>query len=101
MKFSFPKPRLNIVYLARRLGYRPLKFKGAELHCRRSLAGNNYPRFHLFIKEDKDRNALIFSLHLDQKRVCYKGSPAHSGEYDSRVVKQEAERIKQMMSKLG
>jgi len=54
-----------------------------------SLAG--YPRFHIYLKETK--TDYIFNLHLDQKRTVYSGTKAHQGDYDSQIIKEEAERI--------
>jgi len=56
-----------------------------------------YPRFHIYLTV-KD-SGLIFDLHLDQKKPSYKGTAAHSGEYDGEVVAREAERIKQILKK--
>ncbi|MDP2683428.1 MAG: hypothetical protein Q8P20_00060 [bacterium] len=61
----------------------------------RRLSGANYPRFHLYIKE-RD-NGLEFNLHLDEKQPSYQGHTAHSGQYDSELVQQEMERIKQVL----
>ncbi len=54
-----------------------------------SLAG--YPRFHIYLKENK--TDYIFNLHLDQKKPVYAGAKAHQGDYDSDIIKNEAERI--------
>ncbi len=88
--------RENINTVVRRLGYKPLGYtdKG-ELNCVRPIAGD-YPRFHIYLKEDQ--NTIRFSLHLDQKRPSYNGSTAHSGDYDSDIVKQEAQRIQAMLA---
>ena len=61
----------------------------------RPLERSGYPRFHLYLKINKDE--VVFDLHLDQKRPTYKGSPAHAGEYEGKVVENEAERIKQIL----
>jgi hypothetical protein len=37
------------------------------------------------------------NLHLDQKAPKYEGTPAHAGDYESKVVKREAERIKRII----
>ena len=58
-----------------------------------SLAG--YPRFHIYLKESKAD--YIFTLHLDQKRPVYKNAKAHQGDYDSNIIKNEAERIKKKL----
>ena len=57
---------------------------------------SGYPRFHIYLKEENDN--LIFNLHLDQKRPIYKGVAAHAGEYDGKIVEEEAERIKEILS---
>ena len=93
MKFSVQKPDKNILVLIRKLGYMPRGNDGKEFNCMKFLGGREeYPRFHLFIKQDKDNN-LLFSLHLDQKKPSYKGSSAHSGEYEGKLIEKEKERI--------
>ena len=86
----------NIYTLARKIGYH---FQGEnkekdEFVFTRPSKG--YPRFHLFLKMEKNDN-LIFNLHLDQKRPIYKGTTAHSGEYEGETVEKEAERIKLLL----
>lgn len=86
------KKNENVVSLMRRLGYVPKGVKGEEFHCVKYLSNGDYPRLHLFIKQDKDNN-LFFNLHLDQKKPSYKGSPAHSGEYEGKLIEEEKKRI--------
>jgi len=90
MKFSIKKNE-NILSLTRRLGYAARGTEGEEFNCVRILGGNGYPRFHLYIKQEKDN--IFFNLHLDQKKPSYQGNPAHSGEYEGELVEQEKERI--------
>lgn len=97
MIFVIKNPQDNITNLTRKIGY---YFLGEipekrEFVFIRPLGRDGYPRFHLYITE-KD-NELIFNLHLDQKKPIYKGMPAHSGEYEGKVVETEAERIKQIL----
>ncbi len=101
MKFVTKKTKENVANLSRILGYRPMSIIKGELNCQRPLANANYPRFHLFIKESKEKDRLAFSLHLDQKRPSYSGSSAHSGEYEGGLVKSEAERIKKIIENIG
>ncbi|NQU77324.1 hypothetical protein HQ544_01355 [Candidatus Falkowbacteria bacterium] len=63
-----------------------------ETSYTRRLASGFYPRFHIYVNQE-DPQGLILNLHLDQKKASYEGQKAHSGEYDSDLVKQEAERI--------
>jgi len=49
-----------------------------------------YPRFHMYVNSE---DPLILSIHIDQKQASYGGQTAHSGDYDSDLVKQEAKRI--------
>lgn len=97
MKFTINKPQDNILNLARKLGYMPRGAEGKEFIFVRPLLGRDYPRFHLYIKEDKEKSALFLNLHLDQKKPSYAGSPAHSGEYQGELVEKEAERIKEIV----
>ena len=95
MKFVVRKQKENTANLARKLEYRPIETKEGELVCVRYLGTSGYPRFHLYIKENKEE--LVLNLHLDQKKPSYSGSPAHSGEYEGEVVEKEAERIKKIL----
>ena len=90
MKFFIKNTGENIVNVMRKIGY----YFQAENQFIRPLERSGYPRFHLYIKTNKE---LIFNLHLDQKGPVYKDSPAHSGEYEGQVVENEAERIKQIL----
>lgn len=57
---------------------------------------HSFPRFHIYAKQEGED--LIMNLHLDQKRPIYRGTSAHSGEYEGEIVEKEAERIKQILS---
>ena len=97
MKFILRGPfKENIYSLMRKVGYHFQKKdeEKGELIFICPLERSGYPRFHLYFKIEQDE--LIFNLHLDQKRPIYKGTSAHSGEYEGAVVKKEAERIKQI-----
>ena len=59
----------------------------------RRLGTGFYPRFHIYVNREQN-NGTELNLHLDQKRASYNNQTAHSGEYDSDLVKQEGERIK-------
>lgn len=91
MKFAIKNTGENTTNLMRKIGYLFQK----ENQFVRPLGRNGYPRFHLYIEENNDE--LIFNLHLDQKKPIYKGSPAHAGEYEGKVVETEAQRIKQIL----
>jgi len=92
MKISFnQKFNKTTEFLIRRCGYGLVRDPRAqEVSYSRRLSGGIYPRFHLYINSE---NPLILNLHLDQKQASYEGQTAHSGDYDSDLVKQEAQRI--------
>lgn len=104
MRFILKGPfKENIYNLMRKAGYHksetraPAKREDEQgsstfAFCR---PARGYPRFHIYLKPEKD--SLIINLHLDQKKPIYKGAPAHSAEYQGKVVKEEAERIRQML----
>lgn len=100
MKFSIKNPGGNVINLMRRVGYifQGQDQKTLEQIFSRPLERAGFPRFHLYLKENKETGEMIFNLHLDQKRPIYKGVPAHAGEYEGGVVEREAERIKQTLS---
>lgn len=88
MKIPLKKPLPDNIYnLMRRLGYKMQYQRGDQISFVRPLDSSGYPRFHIYFKED------IITLHLDQKRPLYRGSPAHSGEYEGEIITKEAERI--------
>ena len=78
-------------FLIRRCGYGQIRDnKTGQISYVRRLRTDFYPRFHLYVNSV---NPLVLNLHLDQKKASYEGFTAHSGDYDSEIVKQEAQRI--------
>lgn len=102
MKIYWKKQiKKNLYDLIRRLGY---QWQGGQkdnlVSGIRRIGRSAYPRFHLFIKKLNNQEGFVLSLHLDQRRTIYSGSRAHSGEYDTPLVKQEAERIRSVLKTL-
>lgn len=97
MDFEIKNIKENIVSVARAIGYVIIDTNGNEYNLVKKLTGQNYPRFHAYVKQSG--NNYVFSLHLDQKKPSYEGSHAHSGEYFGPVVEQEADRIKEILQK--
>ena len=105
MEFQIKNIQKSTPDLMRSIGYQPAYFqKPGEVSIVRQLTRNDYPRFHLYIKETSDKGQgistknLNFSLHLDQKKPSYEGSTGHSGDYDGDVVEGEAQRIQQLLN---
>lgn len=95
MTFQVNNIGYNLIDLMRQLGYRPLKYTPqGELNCVRPLGGD-YPRFHIYLKTTPD--ILTFNIHLDQKKPSYEGSHAHGGDYDSETVRNEIDRLKEII----
>ena len=57
----------------------------------RKLTAERYPRFHLYITENKQ--GIIFDLHLDQAKPRYREQKAHRADYESEEVKTELTRV--------
>ncbi len=92
MKLGIPKQGENIEAIRRRIGYIYQKTTDRGEHAFvRPVSGRDFPRYHLYVTEEKER--FIFNLHLDQKKPVYEGVSAHSGEYDGEVITEEAQRI--------
>ncbi len=85
----------NINNIARKISY---TFQGqdeerGDLSFVRPV--RSFPRFHIYAKQEGED--LLINLHLDQKRPVYRGTSAHSGEYEGEIVEKEAQRIKQIL----
>lgn len=93
MDFTVKNLKENVVGVARKIGYTIIDTNAnRQYNLVRRLTGQNYPRFHIYLKHQG--NNYIFNLHLDQKKPSYEGSHAHSGEYFGPVVDKEIGRIK-------
>jgi hypothetical protein len=80
----------NIRVMMQKCGYAFVPSRTGEAYARR-LGRGEFPRFHVYIKQEVDR--YLINLHLDQKSACYSGTSAHSGEYDGGLVEDEIGRI--------
>lgn len=97
MRFVIPKLSITPKYFLRRCGYIEIQnpHKNFETSYAKSLdPGRFYPRLHVYIEPTENGTGL--SIHLDAKKPSYEGSSAHSGEYDSPLVKEEAGRIQNL-----
>ncbi len=95
-EFTIQNIKQGVVQVARAMGYVIIDTReNGEYNLVRKLHGDNYPRFHIYLKVAGDR--YIFNLHLDQKKPVYKGTHAHNGEYEGPAVKNEADRIKEII----
>ena len=100
MEFEIKNIKENIINVARSIGYLIIDSRdNGEYNLVRKLTGQNYPRFHIYLKVAGDR--YMFSMHLDQKKPSYAGTHAHSGEYAGPVVEEEADRIKNVLNNSG
>ncbi len=112
MEFTISNINKSINDLMRKIGYQPAYFqKPGEVSIVRQTSRNDYPRFHLYIKEARLRQGFggqasdkgqetrnfTFNLHLDQKKPSYEGQTGHSGDYDGPAVEAESERIKSLL----
>jgi hypothetical protein len=99
MEFIIKNLKVSVSELSRKIGYIIIDTNEMkEFNLVRRLQFDNYPRFHIYAKHAGDR--LIINLHLDQKKPSYKGTHAHSGEYEGPVVEEEADRIKEILENL-
>lgn len=81
----------NITRLMRSLGYHPDRYQDPEEPSfSKPLRGDKFPRFHIYYQPEKNQ----LNLHLDQKPPRYSNTIDHGAEYDGKLVREEAERIK-------
>ena len=98
MEFRIRGPFKNTIYnLMRYIGYHFVGKSGRELNFVRSVAGNAFPRFDVYLTVEGEE--ILFDLHIDQKRPIYSGTVAHAGEYQGAVVEKEASRIKENLNR--
>ncbi len=95
MRFVIKNPGESVYNLMRKIGYhfQDRDESRGEISLTRPARG--YPRFHIYLKVDSHN--LIFNLHLDQRKPVYKGLPAHAGQYEGPLIKEEAERIRRAL----
>jgi len=93
MKFKIENQLSQTLYfILRETGYLPIHdHKTGKDSYVRKLSSGHYPRFHLYLVEDKKE--VIFDLHLDQNINRYLGQTAHNADYESPEVKAELTRI--------
>lgn len=102
MDFALKDIKANVVAVARSIGYVIIDTKeNGEFNLVRKLDRDNYPRFHIYLKQQG--TTYLFSLHLDQKKPVYEGSGnhAHNGEYFGPVIDSEADRVKSNVNDIG
>ena len=114
MKFALKNNTgYRIEILMRGAGYRFLQeeVKDNESSFVRPISFNHYPRFHVYLRCDKETKEIFFNLHLDQKKPIYpvrkfltsngvyKGVRAHSADYEGEILENEALRIKNFFLK--
>jgi hypothetical protein len=96
MIFKTNNLNYNAQEFTRKIGYHPLsRTPKGELNCVRPLQGSDYPRFHVYLTESPE--VFTLHIHLDQKKPSYEGSTAHGGDYESETVRQEVERIRDII----
>ena len=94
MKIHFPNGfRMNINNFLRKAGYSvAYHSKTGRINYIRRITTDLYPHYHIYVEKNIEGQNYL-TLHLDQKRPSYKGSLAHSGEYNGKVVESEFKRI--------
>jgi len=92
MFFHLSQPKYLPRIMMQRAGYTEFHDPNTgETSYTRRLGTHFYPRFHIYIEDERD--GLRVNLHLDQKQPSYAGFRKHSGEYGGEIVEKEMERI--------
>ncbi len=92
MQINIPNISISPDKLIKHCGYAEIRNREGQTSYVRRLRGYQYPRFHVYLEKG------YINLHLDQKKPSYQGVSAHSGEYDTEVVKEEGKRIKEVIN---
>lgn len=97
MDILFQKPLQKTSYaILREAGYIPIvdRASGKQSYVLK-IAGGRYPRFHVYIEEEKD-DLLKIHLHLDHKQHGW-GERLHDTEYDGEDIDIESGRIERWL----
>ena len=98
MQFKVKRSTQNPRDLIRKCGYHcERSLNNGELSFGRRIGIDSFPKFQLYLKEDKEKGDLILNLHLDQKIASYQGAAKHSGEYGGKIIEKEVGRIKSII----
>jgi len=96
MKFIIKGPQKDsTASIIRKIGYSAINTGTGKISATRPLEPGGFPRFHIFLEQSGID--LILNIHVDQKKVSYKGVSAHSGEYDTKLVETEVSRIQESL----
>ncbi len=78
-------------------GYTTVHFqREGEFSIVRPLKKSGYPRFHLY--GTQQNSTIILNLHLEQEKPSFESVDGHTGDADSPAVKEEMERIEQLLN---
>jgi hypothetical protein len=102
MQIKIPSSKINLEQLIKRCGYAEIRNRQGQKSFVRRIRGDQYPRFHVYLEKGHSSGSgtnQVINLHLDQKKPIYSGVTAHSGEYDTAVVKKEGARIEDLIIK--
>lgn len=105
MKIVIKNIRHNAISALRRCGYHFERQHAdtGEVSAALSLGTGGFPRFHAYARvvpstsHGQAGGDLQINLHLDQKRPAYKGTSAHAGEYEGKLIEEEGARIKSIL----
>jgi len=96
MKIEIKNAKENAVNLMRKIGYSFQRSEGVKMSFIRPLAGQGFPRFHIYT--ETFGSDVIVNIHLDQKKETYGNDTRHHGEYeDEGALKNEVERIQSLL----
>lgn len=85
--------QINLRSFLQRAGYSESNdFNTNQTSYIKRLTRDYYPRFHLYLQQDKD-NKNFLNLHLDQKKPSYPGAHAHNAEYEGELLSKEAKAL--------
>lgn len=97
MDISYHKELTKNSYgFMREAGYIPIhdRRSGKQSYVYR-MSGGRYPRFHVYVQEETD-DSIKLHLHLDHREHGW-GQRLHDTEYDSDLVRSEADRLKRWL----
>lgn len=98
MRIVFKDTKNSAVNIMRRAGYIFVRHHKNQMSFERRISSNTFPRFHAYVLDNG--NVIDINLHIDQKGPSYGDGNMHNGEYESAVVKEEANRLRLLLQNM-
>jgi hypothetical protein len=102
MEFKVKDKGQTGLEIARQIGYflqNPIADNDEYSLVREIRQGYRYPRFHIYLKRDRENNWLVINFHLDEDSHSHEGKRLRDnlGSHEDDSFEKEAGRVKNIL----